>query len=408
MRSPTRTPFSGRNLRADGKTGRTVPGAVSRAAAAAACAGALAAASCGNIYFQDWPPSYRQETIRLGEARHEADARSSGMAGAGRAAVYGAEAAVTNPAALASLRGPAAAGGGGYRFWAYTVHPGGGDPSAQSFPGSFAGTYAAGAWPVVAERFVVGGALWTPHDYTYNIGGGDASAGEIRSRGALRAVGPALAVRAAGVSWGVAGDFLWGGQRITSEGAAVTDVDVHGRGYDVRASAAKGFDLAPGWRLSAAALGKRGATVRFGDGAAYDVRFAPSAGVAFSLKAQSVNVHVDYVYTFYESMESSNERVATMIAAVTRDVGWASAGGEYVTDGGAIVRAGFGYKPWYIRNATYGGVDSFLYAMGGGWPMWDRRGRLDAALTYARRGALDLDGYSVNQMEFQAGLNYYW
>ncbi len=377
-------------------------------AAAAACACALAVASCGNVYYQDWPPSYRQETIRLGEVRHEADARSSGMAGAGRAAVYGAEAAVTNPAGLASLRGPAAAGGGGYRFWAYTVHPDGEDPPAESFPGSFAGAYAAGAWPVAAERFVVGGALWTPHDYTYNIGGGDASAGEIRSRGALRAVGPALAARAAGVSWGVAGDFLWGGQKITSDQADIADVDLHGRGYDVRASAARAFDLAPGWRLSAAALGKRGATVRFGDGSAYDVRFAPSAGVAFSLKAQSVNVHVDYIYTFYESMDSSNERVADLIEAVTRDVGWASAGGEYVTDGGAIVRAGFGYKPWYIRNATYGGVDSYLYAMGGGWPMWERRGRLDAALTYGRRGALDLDGYFVDHMEFQAGLNYYW
>lgn len=405
MRSPTPRLFSRRKLPARRRAGSVKFKTLRSAAAAAACSSALAAASCGNIYYDDWPASYGQETMRLGEVRHEADARSTGMAGAGRAAVYGAEAAVTNPAALASLQGPAAAGGGGYRFWAYTVQPDGDAPAAESFPGSFAGSYAAGAWPIAAERLVVGGALWTPHDYTYDIGGGEGANHEIKSRGALRAVGPALAARALGVSWGVAGDFLWGGQKITSD-QAVENADIHGRGYDVRASAAKSFDLAPGWRLSAAALGKKGAKVRFGDG--YDVRFPPSAGVAFSLKAQSINVHVDYIYTFYESMESSDDGVASVIAGAARDVGWASAGGEYVTDGGAIVRAGFGYKPWYVRDATYGGVDSYHYAMGGGWPVMDRRGRLDAALTYGRRGALDQNGYFVDFMEFQAGLNYYW
>jgi hypothetical protein len=148
--------------------------------------------------------------------------------------------------------------------------------------------------------------------------------------------------------------------------------------------------------------------VRFGDGDGYDVQFPPSAGVAFSLKAQSINVHVDYIYTFYESMNSSDGGVASLIAARARDVGWASLGGEYVTDGGAIVRAGFGYKPWYVRDGTSGGVDSYHYAMGGGWPVIERRGRLDAALTYGRRGALDPNGYFVDFMEFQAGLNYYW
>ncbi len=375
---------------------------------AAACLSALAVASCGNIYYEDWAASYRQETMRLGEVRHEADARSTAMAGAGRAAVYGAEAAVTNPAALASLRGPAAAGGGGYRFRAYTVQPYASDPAAESFFGSFAGSYAAGAWPIAAERLVVGGALWTPNDYTYEMGGGEEADHEIKSRGALRAIGPALGLRALGVSWGVAGDFLFGGQKITSDQAGVENVDIHGRGYDVRASAAKSFDLASGWRLSAAALGKKGANVRFADGEGYDVRFPPSAGVAFSLKAQSINVHVDYIYTFYESMESTDDLVARANAAAARDVGWASVGGEYVTDGGAVVRAGFGYKPWYVRDALLHGVDSYHYAMGGGWPVMDRHGRLDAALAYGRRGALDPNGYFVDFMEFQAGLNYFW
>jgi hypothetical protein len=375
---------------------------------AAACLSALAVASCGNIYYENLAASYSQETMRLGEVRHEADARSTAMAGAGRAAVYGAEAAVTNPAALASLRGPAAAGGGGYRFRAYTVQPDESDPAAGSFFGSFAGSYAAGAWPIAAERLVVGGALWTPNDYPYEMGGGEGADHEIKSRGALRAIGPALGVRALGVSWGVAGDFLFGGQKITSDQAGVENVDIHGRGYDVRASAAKSFDLASGWRLSAAALGKKGANVRFADGEGYDVRFPPSAGVAFSLKAQSINVHVDYIYTFYESMESTNDLVASVIAAAARDVGWASVGGEYVTDGGAVVRAGFGYKPWYVRDAQLRGVDSYHYAMGGGWPVMNRHGRLDAALAYGRRGALDRNGYFVDFMEFQAGLNYFW
>lgn len=400
--------FSRRRLAARRTVGSAKRNAARYAAAAAACLSAPAFVSCGNIYYEDWAPSYRQEAIRLGEVRHEADARSAALAGAGRAAVYGAEAAVTNPAALASLRGPAVSGGGGYRFWAYTVQPDDEDPAAESFTGSFAGAYAAGAWPVAAERFVVGGAVWTPHDYTYEMGGGEAADGEIRSRGALRAAAPALAVRAPWLSLGVGGDFLWGGQKITSDRAGVENVDVHGRGYDVRASAARSFDLAPRWRLSAAALGKRGATVRFADGDDYDVRFPPSAGIAFSLKAYSVNVHADYVYTFYESMESSDAELAGLMAAVTRDVGWASLGGEYVTDGGAVVRAGFGYKPWYIRDARYRAVDAFHYAMGGGWPIWDRHGRLDAALTYGRRGALDLNGYFVDLIEFQAGLNYYW
>ena len=408
MRSATPTPFSRRKNAARRRAGSVKRNTPRFAAAAAACLGALAVASCGNIYYDNCPASYGQETMRLGDVRHEADARSTGMAGAGRAAVYGAEAAVTNPAALASLRGPAAAGGGGYRFWAYTVQPDGNAPTAESFPGSFAGSYAAGAWPIVAERLVVGGALWTPHDYTYDIGGGEGANYEIKSRGALRAVGPALGARALGMSWGVAGDFLFGGQKITSNQAGVESVDVHGRGYDVRASAARSFDLASGWRLSAAALGKKGANVHFTDGDGYGVQFPPSAGVAFSLKAQSINVHVDYIYTFYESMGSSNDDIARLIAAAARDLGWASLGGEYVTDGGAIVRAGFGYKPWYVRDATYGGVDSYHYAMGGGWPVMGRRGRLDAALTYGRRGALDLNGYFVNFMEFQAGLNYYW
>ncbi len=42
-------------------------------AAAALCAG------CGNSYFDDWPPSYRQESIRVGEARDAVGPRATGQ-----------------------------------------------------------------------------------------------------------------------------------------------------------------------------------------------------------------------------------------------------------------------------------------------------------------------------------------
>jgi hypothetical protein len=147
----------------------------------AALAAGLTAVSCGNLYYRDWPPSYRHETIRVGEALPHTDARSVGLAGAGRAGVYGAEAAVANPAALANLRGSALSGGGGYRYYGYDVQPDQAGLTAQSFFGSFAGTYAAAAWAASPEKFALGGALWTPYDYTYEIGGAG-QGGEITSR----------------------------------------------------------------------------------------------------------------------------------------------------------------------------------------------------------------------------------
>ncbi|NIT35069.1 MAG: hypothetical protein GTN49_00985 [candidate division Zixibacteria bacterium] len=377
------------------------------ASAAAALATALFLSSCGNVYYRDWSPSYRQETIHLGEVSHVVDARSVGLAGAGRASVYGAEAAVSNPAALASLRGGAVSAGGGYRFWGYNLQPAPEDVQAESFVGSFAGSYAAGAWALAAERFAVGGALWTPHDYTYEVGG-EGMGGEMKSRGALRAVGPAMAVRAWGLSLGLGADFLWGRQTITSDQEGFAGFDGRGKGYDVRASAMKRFDVAPGWRLSAAALGKKGAAVDFTGEADYDVQFPPSAGAAFSLKAYSISVHVDYLYTFYSAMDASDDDVARVIDAVARDAGWASLGAEYVTAGGAVARAGLSYRPWYIRNAASRRVDSWRYAIGGGWPALDRHGRLDVGLGYGRRGELASDGYFADIIELQATFNYFW
>ena len=375
--------------------------------ACAVLAAALTAVSCGNLYYRDWPASYRHETIRVGEARPDADARSVGLAGAGRAAVYGAEGAIANPAALANLKGSAVSAGGGYRYWGYDVQPEQAGLRAQSFFGSFAGSYAAAAWAAVPEKLVVGGALWTPYDYTYEVGG-TGTGGEITSRGALRAVGPAAAFSALGLSWGAAADFLWGSQTFTSTGGEYATEEVRGRGYDVRASAMKRLELAPGWRLAAAVLGKKGAVMRFTDGSAYDVRFPPAAGAALSIKAYSVNVHLDYTYTFYSSMEAGDAEVAREIDAAARDVGWASAGAEYVTSSGAVARAGFSYRPWYIRDGMARGVDGFYYAMGGGWPVWERRGRFDAAMGYGSRGALDLNGYEADVIDFQASLNYFW
>jgi hypothetical protein len=370
-------------------------------------AAALAALSCGNLYYRDWPPSYRHETILVGEARPDADARSLGLAGAGRAAVYGAEAAVANPAALAYLRGSAASAGGGYRRWGYDVQPDQAGLRAQSFFGSFAGAYAAAAWAAAPERLALGGALWTPYDYTYEVGG-PAAGGEMTSRGALRAAGPAAAFNALGVSWGAAADFLWGTQTFTSTEGGYEETAVRGRGYDVRASAAKRLELSPGWRLAAAVLGKKGAAMRFANGSAYDVRFPPAAGAAFSLQAYSVNVHLDYVYTFYEAMEAGDAGVAGEIAGAARNAGWASAGAEYVTPSGAVARTGFSYRPWYINDGLARRVDGYYYALGGGWPTWGRHGRLDAALGYGRRGALDRSGYQADVIDFQASFNYFW
>ena len=378
-----------------------------RAISYGALAAALTAVSCGNLYYRDWPPSYRHETIRVGEPLPRADARSVGLADAGRAGVYGAEAAVANPAALANLRGSALSGGGGYRYYGYDVQPDQAGLKAQSFFGSFAGTYAAAAWAASPEKFALGGALWTPYDYTYEIGG-PGTGGEITGRGALRAVGPAAAFNALGISWGAAADFLWGSQKFTSSEGGYESAEGRGRGYDVRASAMKRFELAPGWRVAAAALGRKGAAMRFSDGSAYDVRFAPAAGAAVSVKAYSVNVHLDYMYTFYSAMEAGDDEVAFVIDASARDAGWASAGGEYILDSGAVARAGVSYRPWYIRDGTSRRVDGYYYSMGGGWPMWGRHGRFDAALGYGRRGALDLNGYQADAIDFQASLSYFW
>jgi hypothetical protein len=370
-------------------------------------AAAAVAAGCGNLYYRDWPPSYRHETVQLGEVRQEVDARAVGMAGAGRASVYGAESVISNPAALAALDGGAVSAGGGYRHWNYTVQPDQAGLKAQSFFGSFAGAYGAGAWPVVPGRFAVGGALWAPHDYTYEIGG-EGEGGEIKSRGALRAAGPAAAVRFGGLSCGVGADYIWGGERITSSEPGFEEVDLRGRGYDVRLAFGSQFDLAPGWALAAMAVGKKGADVRFTGDRSYKVQFPPTAGAAVSVSALSVNVHLDYLFTFYEAMEADDAEVAETLAATAYNAGWGAAGAEYVLDSGAVARAGFGYRPWYIRDGMRRRVDWFHYAMGGGWPILERHGRLDVGLGYGRRGALDTNGYSTDVIEVQATVDYFW
>ncbi|MGD8717626.1 MAG: hypothetical protein PVH29_02280 [Candidatus Zixiibacteriota bacterium] len=368
---------------------------------AAAC---LVAGGCADLYYRDWPPSYRHELMHLGEVSHEVDARAVGMAGAGRASTYGAGAAISNPAALASLTGSAASGGVGYRNWGYSVQPSQAGTNAQSFFGSFAGAYAAGAWSAVPGRVALGGALWTPSDYTYEIGG-DGTGGEVKSRGSMRALGPAAAFRLPGVSLGVAADFLWARETVTLSNSRYDDVDVRGTGYDLRASLWRDFDLGPGWRLAVAAVGKKGGDVRFRDGSDYEVQFAPTVGGALSLQALSINVHLDYLYTFYEDMEFSNGYDPT---PYVRDVGWAYAGAEYVLDSGAVARTGVSYRPWYVSSGRPGSVDALFYGIGGGWPVWSRHGRFDVGLGYGRRGALDADGYSADIVDFKVGLNYFW
>ncbi len=369
-------------------------------AAAALCAG------CGNSYFDDWPPSYRQESIRVGEARDAVGPRATALAGAGAASVYGAEAVVNNPAALVNLAGPALGGGFGYCSTALAVQPTRDDIIAQGFFGSFAPAYGAAAYAPKSRRYAVGAAYWTPYDYTYRLG--SAPYDMLESRGALRAASGAAAASALGFQWGAAGDFLWGRQRMTSSRASFAAVDAPARGYDVRAAIRREVELRPGWTLAAAALGRKGAAVRFAGTEGYDVAFPPAVGGAVSVRAHSINVHIDYRYTFYGALDASDAALAQVMRAVAKDAGEAMGGAEYVLSSGAIVRGGVAYRPWYIANATGHRVVGVYYAMGAGWPTLERRARLEAALTYGRRGALDAEGYAADLAAFELGFNYFW
>ena len=360
---------------------------------------------CGNRYFVDWPASYRHELLHVGDAPTAPGARALALAEAGRADAYGAEAAFGNPAALARLERPAAAAGVGWRERGLSVQPAGETTLAQSFVSSFAPAYASGAYPIIPRRLALGGAIWTPHDYAYRLGG--SGAGDFESRGALYAAGPAAAAAFGPLAVGVGADFLWGSERITSSLAAYRDVDLTARGYDCRASLTAAGDVKPAWRLAVAAFGRKGAALDFTGTSSYDLHLAPAAGAAVSVRAHSVNVHVDYVYYFYEAMTTSDAQLRQIIDTVVADVGWAMAGAEYVTAGGAVARAGFGYRPWFIRYGHTHPV-SLRYGFGGGWPVWARHGRLDAALGYGRRGALDDDGYVADELELSCGFNYFW
>ena len=123
-------------------------------------------AGCGNGVRHNWPPSYHHDTMHLGIVKREAGARAASLAGAGRSAGLGAEAAITNPAALAGISKPSLSAGAGYVLSDLTVRPSWEDAQAQSFFGSWSPAYLAAATPVAARRFVVGASLWDCLLYT--------------------------------------------------------------------------------------------------------------------------------------------------------------------------------------------------------------------------------------------------
>jgi len=377
---------------------------MSRIAVLASALAAWLTFACGNTYWADAPASYRHEALHVGEVRAGVSARSVGLADAGRAGTYGADATVNNPAALANLTGPALSLGGGYWSRALNSQPSPEDLRAQSYYGSFAPTYAAAAYPLAPKRLAVAAAAWVPTDYAYYLGGG--GSGTIASRGALYALSPAVAAKIGPAAIGVGGDALIGAQHLQTP--AATPRDLSARGYDLRASAALDHEIKPGWKWAACAFGRLGQQLRFTGDRAFNLEVGPAAGGAFTLKAESVNVHLDYVYTFYNRSRSDDAELTRTLAATTRDVGWAFAAAEYVTAGGAIVRSGVAYRPWYIKSGEHHDTKSLRYGMGAGLPTAERHGRLDAALSYGRRAALDVDGYYVDEIEGALSYNYFW
>lgn len=376
---------------------------MNRLAALPAALAAWLALACGNTYWADAPASYRHEALKLGEVRPGVGARAISLADAGRAGLYGADAVVNNPAALATLAAPAVSLGSGYWSRGLNAQPSPEDLRAQSYYSSWAPSYAAAAYPLVPRRVTAAAAVWIPTDYSYFLGGDNQ---KIVSRGALYAFSPAVAAAFGPAMLGIGGDALIGGQRLQLPGANPENVSA--RGYDVRGSAGVGGDLRRGWRWSACALGRWGQHLRFGGDRSLDLDVGPAAGGAFTLKAESINIHLDYIYTFYNRSRISDAALASTLAATTRDVGWASAGAEYVTAGGAILRTGAAYRPWYIKSGANHDTKSLRYGMGVGLPTAERHGRFDAALSYGRRAALDVDGYYVDEIEAALSYNYFW
>jgi len=379
-----------------------------KTAFAAAAAGAFAAAllGCGNTYFTDWRPSYYHELIRVGDPQNEVGARSLALGGAGRAGLYEPAAAVSNPAALAFIRRPSVSMGGGYYSRILTVQPGEEDPRAEASSGSFAPSFAAGVLPVAGGKVVLGGAAWVPNDYAYRLGKG--AGNEIKSTGTLYAVGPTAATRWGPFALGFGADYLLGAQNLSFPPRDAAAGSYRSGGYDVRGAIMARGEAAPGWTVAACAFGRKGAALNVTGARSFDLTLPPAAGAALGVTYGHIAVYGDYIYTFYDMMRTGEPTIAAVLGSVVYPVGWGMAGAEYTTAGGAVARAGVAYRPWFIQYANGSKPVSLRYAMGGGWPLAGKRGRLDAALSYGRRGALTPDGYLVDELELALSFNYFW
>lgn len=363
---------------------------------------------CRDRYFEDWPPSYRFATTLVGERPGSFGARSAALAGAGRAGEDGPVAVVVNPSALARGDRVALTAGAGLRYRALTVQSAPGETRAQSFAAGWAeSTGAAAAAPLPGGRVGVGAAVWRYRDFSYEMGeeGGD----RIFCRGGLEAATAGMACRAGGASLGVASDYLWGGEDLTSTESAVPTASRSGRGYDVRGAAGYEFRVGGKWAVRPAIIGARGGKVRWrGGGEDFEVRYPGEIGGAVTIARRRLAVHADYTYFLYGVVGASTPARERTLRAAGRSVGWPAVGVELRTAGTTVVRGGAAYRPSLFSNAAGRRVDGWTYGLGAGWPVWKGQGRWDVALTYGRRGALETDGYVTDTTTAEINVHYFW
>jgi hypothetical protein len=166
---------------------------------------------CGSRYYHDLSDVYEPYRLHLGEPYDTVGARTTALAGAGRASADAPSAVVNNPAGLAGLTSTSLEGGFGYENRALRWQADSSYPEAEASTNSFNDSYAAFGLPVVKNRLYIGAAYWVPYDL--KLSAGDRSGGGYaKSAGAVRSVTPGFAVALGSAALGFSTDILWGGQ----------------------------------------------------------------------------------------------------------------------------------------------------------------------------------------------------
>ena len=149
---------------------------------------------CASRYYHDLSDVYEPYRLHLGEPNDTVDARTTALAGAGRASTDAPSAVVNNPAGLAGLKSTSFEGGFGYENRAFRWQADSSYPKAEASTNSFNDSYAAFGLPVVKNRLYIGAAYWVPYDLKLSAGdrSGGASPMAIRTgTGNRLAIGPA-------------------------------------------------------------------------------------------------------------------------------------------------------------------------------------------------------------------------